>query len=127
MKKYITIAAFSGAISVGLGAFGAHGLKKVLSETALNSFETGVRYQLIHTLLLLVVVAIPFIKESQKVKVSNLIVAGILCFSGSIYLLSLGVVPAKFLWFVTPFGGLLLLAAWVLLGIYALKQKSDSN
>lgn len=125
MKKYITIAAFSGAISVGLGAFGAHGLKKVVSEAALQSFETGVRYQIIHTLLLLIVMVIPILKEKQKARVANLLLAGIVCFSGSIYLLALGVVPAKFIWFVTPLGGLFLLAAWLLLGIYSLKQKND--
>ena len=122
MKKYIAIAGFSGALCVGLGAFGAHGLKSVLSTNALNSFETGVRYQLIHSLLLLIVVLLPGLVESQKKRISKFLIAGIICFSGSIYLLSLGVIPAKFMWFVTPLGGLFFLISWILIGIYALKQ-----
>lgn len=125
MKKYIAIAALSGAISVGLGAFGAHGLKMILSETALQSFETGVRYQLLHTLLLLIVVVIPILKEQQKTRIARVLLAGIVCFSGSIYLLALDLVPVKFLWFVTPLGGLFLLAAWCMLGVYSLIQKND--
>lgn len=124
MKKYISIAAFSGAISVGLGAFGAHGLKKVLTETALQSFETGVRYQIIHTLLLLIVAIIPILKEKQKRTIATILLIGMVCFSGSIYLMSLNIIAANFIWFVTPLGGLLLLVAWLLLGVYALKQKT---
>lgn len=124
MKKYIALAAFSGALSVGLGAFGAHGLKKVLTEAALQSFETGVRYQIIHTLLLLIIILIPVLTEKQKRRIANILLIGMVCFSGSIYALSLGVVAAKFIWFVTPFGGLLLLIAWLLLGVYAIKQKT---
>lgn len=124
MKKYMIIAGFSGALSVMLGAFGAHALKSMLTESQLNSFETGVRYQLIHSLLLLIVVLLPLLTLAQKKRISNLLIGGILCFSGSIYLLTLGVIPAKFIWFVTPLGGLLLLASWIMIGVYALKQKT---
>lgn len=126
MKKYVIIAAFSGALSVGLGAFGAHGLKKNLDTAALQSFNTGVRYQLLHTLLVLLVVALPFVSEAQKKRIATILFVGIVAFSGSIYLLTLGMVPAKFIWFVTPLGGLLLLTGWILLGIYALKQKKTT-
>ncbi|MDO6736987.1 DUF423 domain-containing protein [Wenyingzhuangia sp. 2_MG-2023] len=124
MKKYLIIASFSGALSVGLGAFGAHGLKKVLSETALQSFETGVRYQIIHSLLLLLVVLLPVLSSSQKTKIANVLTVGIVFFSGSIYALSLGLVPSKYIWFVTPLGGLLLLTSWLMIGLYAIKQKT---
>ncbi|NIJ46071.1 uncharacterized membrane protein YgdD (TMEM256/DUF423 family) [Wenyingzhuangia heitensis] len=124
MKKYIVLAALSGATSVGLGAFGAHGLRNVLSETALNSFATGVRYQAIHSLLLLIVVMLPIISISQKRKIANILIAGIAMFSGSIYLLAPGLVAAKYLWFVTPLGGTLLLAAWLMIAFYTLKQKT---
>lgn len=126
MKKYIAIAAFSGASSVALGAFGAHGLKDVLTAVQLNSFLTGIRYQAIHSLLLLIVMIIPFLSDKQKKNIGNTLIAGILMFSGSIYLLSLSIVPSKYLWFVTPVGGLLLLAAWLLLGMYSLKTKKAS-
>lgn len=124
MKKYIVIAAISGATSVGLGAFGAHGLRNVLSETALNSFATGVRYQAIHSLLLLLVVMLPLLSVSQKKKIANVLVLGIVMFSGSIYLLAPGLVSAKYLWFVTPLGGTLLLAAWLMIAVYVLNQKT---
>lgn len=124
MKKYIAIAAFSGAIAVMLGAFGAHALKEILSESELNSFETGVRYQIIHSLLLFVVMMIPMFKENQKKKVANILISGMIAFSGSIYLLVLGGVPSKYIWFITPLGGLLLLASWLMIGVYALKQKT---
>lgn len=124
MKKYTAIASFSGALSVMLGAFGAHALKNVLTESQLNSFETGVKYQIIHSLLLLILMLIPIITERQKKRIANVLIAGIICFSGSIYLLTLGMVPSKFIWFITPLGGLLLLTSWIMIGIYALKQKT---
>ena len=124
MKKYTAIASFSGALSVMLGAFGAHALKNVLTESQLNSFETGVKYQIIHSLLLFILMFIPIITEPQKKKIGNVLIAGIICFSGSIYLLTLEVVPSKFIWFVTPLGGLLLLVSWLMIGVYALKQKT---
>ncbi|MDO3694474.1 DUF423 domain-containing protein [Wenyingzhuangia sp. chi5] len=124
MKKYIAIASFSGALAVMLGAFGAHALKKILSVSELNSFETGVRYQMIHSLLLLIVMLIPMITEHQKKRIAKFLIFGVVCFSGSIYLLTLGVVPSKYIWFVTPLGGLLLLASWIMIGIDVLKQKT---
>ncbi len=126
MKKYNVFAAFSGATSVALGAFGAHGLKDVLTPELLNSFLTGIRYQVIHSLLILIVGLIPVLSNVAKKNVSLLLSLGILLFSGSIYLLTLGVVPAAYIWFVTPVGGLLFLAAWLLLGMYFIKQKSES-
>ncbi len=127
MKKYIVFAAFSGAASVTLGALGAHGLKDVLTPALLNSFLTGIRYQVIHSILLLVIVLLPFLTTTQKRIISGSLVSGILLFSGSIYLLTLGCVPAKYIWFVTPIGGLFFLIAWLLLGIFTLKQKTDIN
>jgi len=124
MKKYIVIAAISGALSVVLGAFGAHGLRNILSETALNSFATGVRYQAIHSLLLLIVVSLPILSKNQKQKIGTTLIVGILMFSGSIYLLAPGLVAAKYIWFVTPLGGLVLLMAWLMIALYALKQKT---
>lgn len=124
MKKIIVIASFSGALAVILGAFGAHALKNSLTPDQLNSFETGIRYQIIHSLLLLIVVIIPVLSISHKQLIAKFLMSGILCFSGSIYMLSLGVIPSKYIWFVTPIGGLLLIISWVLTGVYALKTKT---
>ncbi|MGY5353011.1 DUF423 domain-containing protein [Wenyingzhuangia sp. IMCC45533] len=126
MKKYTVFAAFSGATSVALGAFGAHGLKEVLTSAMLNSFLTGIRYQVIHSLLILIIVSLPVLSISNKKTISLLLSIGIVLFSGSIYLLTLGLVPSAYVWFVTPVGGLLLLAAWLLLAISLLKQKNDT-
>ncbi len=123
MKKYIAIAALSGASSVALGAFGAHGLRNVLTDALLTSFLTGIRYQVIHSLLLLIIVLLPVLSEAQKKITANFIIGGILLFSGSIYLLTLGLVPSKYVWFVTPVGGLLLLTSWLLLAFYAFKKQ----
>jgi len=126
MRKYIAVAAFSGALSVALGAFGAHGLKEVLTPALLNSFLTGIRYQVIHSLLLLIVILLPIISETQKIRISKVIIAGIVLFSGSIYLLTLGIVPSKYVWFVTPLGGLLLLASWLMIVFYVLRKQQPS-
>lgn len=124
MKKYIVAASFSGALSVILGAFGAHALKEILTENQLSSFETGVKYQIIHSLLLLIVVLLPMLTEIQKKRIGSFLIGGMVCFSGSIYLLTLGVVPSSYIWFVTPLGGLLLLASWMMMGLYVLKNKT---
>jgi len=126
MRKYIAVAAFSGALSVALGAFGAHGLKEVLTPALLNSFLTGIRYQVIHSLLLLIVILLPIISETQKIRISKVIIAGIVLFSGAIYLLTLGIVPSKYVWFVTPLGGLLLLASWLMIVFYVLRKQQPS-
>ncbi|MGY5356052.1 DUF423 domain-containing protein [Wenyingzhuangia sp. IMCC45467] len=124
MNKYIAVAGFSGALAVMLGAFGAHALKDMLTEIQLNSFETGVKYQMFHSLLLLIVMLIPILTDVQKKRIANFLMAGVLCFSGSIYLLTLGIVPSTYIWFVTPLGGLMLLISWMMIGVYALKVKT---
>jgi len=126
MKKYLIFAVFSGAISVALGAFGAHGLKEVLVPEKLNSFLTGVRYQMIHSLFLMIMILIPVISKKVKKTLAFILVMGVLCFSGSIYLLSLNLVDSKYIWFVTPLGGLLMLVAWLGLAFSLLKVKSSN-
>jgi uncharacterized membrane protein YgdD (TMEM256/DUF423 family) len=104
-----------GILSIVLGAFGAHGLKKFLTIDQLNSFETGVRYQMYHALFLLFVAQTSFITDKQKMIVFLLTLFGILLFSGSIYLLSTSIITntkAKFLGPITPLGGLLLISSW---------------
>lgn len=117
-QKIILNALILGALAIILGAFGAHALKKILSIEQLNSFEIGVRYQMYHALFLLFVSQISYITEKQKMGVFLLAVAGILLFSGSIYLLATSVITnikVKFLGPITPIGGLLLISSWIYL------------
>lgn len=124
MNKNLTITAILGMLAVVLGAFGAHALKSKLSLEALQSFETAVRYQMWHVLLLLFVNMFSDFSAKQKNYISYLLFAGILCFSGSIYAIHLGNIPAKSIWFITPFGGLLLIVGWLMLILNFLKKRS---
>ena len=125
MKKYFLIWGFLfGLTAVILGALGAHALKPLLSEAQLDSFETGVRFQVYHALLLIILSQIPSFANRT---ILILIVLGTLLFSVSIYLLNvqgfLGLGSLSFLGPITPIGGLLLISAWLTLLIKALKLK----
>lgn len=127
-RKIIAVAAFMGAVAIVLGAFGAHGLKEVLNESQLATFETGVKYQMYHALFLLFVGTMNLITETTKKTILWLVSAGVLFFSGSIYLLSTATVTGlsvKFLGPVTPLGGMLLIAAWLLLFAKILGKKAE--
>ena len=109
----LAIAAFLGMLAVILGAFGAHGLKKIATDVQVASFETGVKYQMYHAIVLLFV-GNYFSEPSLWLVLSFLI--GIFLFSFSIYgLVFLGVKgkKAKFLGPITPLGGLLLILGWL--------------
>ena len=117
--------ALFGFLGVLFGAFGAHYLKTRLRPEALQSFETGVRYQLIHALLLLVLGFNLSFETALEAWICRLILIGILLFSFSIYLLVWTGYKGrkwKFLGPVTPLGGLCLLAGWALLGVWFLKN-----
>lgn len=117
-QKIVLTALILGALSIILGAFGAHGLKKFLTPEQLNSFEIGVRYQMYHALFLLFVAQTGYITDKQKWIVFLLTLFGILLFSGSIYLLATSTITnikAKFLGPITPIGGLLLISSWIYL------------
>jgi uncharacterized membrane protein YgdD (TMEM256/DUF423 family) len=116
--KFIRFAAISGVIVVALGAFGAHSLKAVLSPEQLQTFETGVRYQFYHTLALLFVGLLMNTYPSKTLNMAGgSFLAGIICFSGSLYLLAtrslLGIENLTLLGPVTPIGGLLFIIGWV--------------
>ncbi|WP_299009550.1 DUF423 domain-containing protein [uncultured Tenacibaculum sp.] len=122
MYKNLTIAAVLGMIAVILGAFGAHALKTKLTLEALESFETAVRYQFFHVFLLLFVNMFTELTNKEKNRISYFLIAGVLLFSGSIYLIYLANVPAKAIWFVTPLGGVLLIVGWSLLAYSFFKK-----
>ena len=120
-RLFLAIASILGALSVAGGAFGAHALKDQLTETALGSFETGIRYQMYHALALLLVALL--IKQSPNVSLLTAagwcFIAGIVLFSGSLYGLSLAGIKA--LGPVTPLGGVAFIAGWICLTISSYK------
>jgi uncharacterized membrane protein YgdD (TMEM256/DUF423 family) len=100
------------AVAVGLGAFGAHGLRGSLDEYSMNVYERGVFYHFIHALGILVVSA--GLLPAARAKVVNALFAvGIVFFSGSLYVLAIS--GQRWLGAVTPIGGVAFIAAWVML------------
>jgi uncharacterized membrane protein YgdD (TMEM256/DUF423 family) len=109
-------------LAVMIGAFGAHGLRGRLDEYSMGIYERAVMYHFFHALGLLVVSILPrvgMLKESAADWVGWLLFAGILLFSGSLYVLA--VTGIKTLGAVTPFGGLSFIAAWLLLAYWLLR------
>lgn len=117
-KKIITTAAFLGMLAIILGAFGAHALKKVLTVDQLATFETGVKYQMYHALFLLFVSLSNDLTQKSKNIIFNLIILGVVLFSGSIYLLATRTIfniDFSVIGILTPIGGLFLISGWFLL------------
>lgn len=125
-KNIIAIAAILGAVTIAIGAFGAHGLKELVSAKSLGTFETGVRYQMYHVFGLLIVGFIPGITSATQKWVFRFFSIGIVFFSGSIYLLSLNeILPfdAKTIGFITPIGGLFFIMGWLRLAYGVIVNK----
>jgi uncharacterized membrane protein YgdD (TMEM256/DUF423 family) len=116
-QTFLFIAAINGLIVVALGAFGAHALQASLDEYSLGVWETAVQYQMFHTVALLAVQWLIFHGQEDKrlYRAGYAFVAGIVLFSGSLYMLAL--TGQRWLGMVTPLGGLAFLAGWVLLSI----------
>jgi uncharacterized membrane protein YgdD (TMEM256/DUF423 family) len=128
MKTFtLVIGGVYGLLSVILGAFGAHALKKVLSVDKLQSFETGVRYQMYSALFLLIVGYILKFESPSEKWISILMIAGTFIFSFSIYILSFSEVSSvnfKFLGPITPVGGLMMIISWAMLIFYFIKNRN---
>ena len=128
MNKTILItASLFGILSIVLGAFGAHGLKDLISTEAIQTFETGVQYQMYHAIALLFIGNTPLIQQKTKKILLYLIIFGVLLFSGSIYSLATNTLTSfdfKTVGFITPIGGLLLIISWTLLLISFFNMKS---
>jgi uncharacterized membrane protein YgdD (TMEM256/DUF423 family) len=125
-KRIIKTAAILGFIAIAFGAFGAHSLKKMVGVLELNTFETGVRYQMYHALFLLFIGTTNKISESVKKVIYLTTLSGIVLFSGSLYFLALNTfLPFNFkpFGFLTPIGGLLFLTAWFWLFVNFNKKK----
>ncbi|GAB2451101.1 membrane protein [Hymenobacter qilianensis] len=121
-RLILQIAALLGALGVGIGAFGAHGLRKMLEETGrFDTFETAVRYQFFHTLALLAVgILLAMRPDIRGLSLTAwLFLGGILLFSGSLYTLCFTGITK--MGAVAPIGGLLLIAGWLGL-LWAVRQ-----
>lgn len=121
-KLFIAIGSFAAFIGVGFGAFGAHGLRDRLSDQMMAVWQTGVQYQMIHALgLILIGILIHLYSGIGSLKlVGWLFFAGIILFSGSLYLLA--IFEIRKLGMITPIGGLAFLAGWLILVIGMIKQ-----
>ena len=121
-RTLVLLGAACGLLAVAAGAFGAHGLKKILTPEALGWFETGARYQMYHALAL--IAAAWLLRESGShyaALAGWFFSAGIVIFSGSLYALALSGVQA--LGAITPVGGVALMIGWVLMIIAAVKGR----
>jgi len=126
-KTSITIGITFAGLSVILGAFGSHALKDKLELPLLQVFETAVRYQMYHALALII---LGFVADKLNIQFASystyLFIAGIILFSGSLYLIScksiLGIESWKFLGPITPLGGLCFILAWLMFLISYLKK-----
>jgi uncharacterized membrane protein YgdD (TMEM256/DUF423 family) len=117
-RTFLLIGTVFGFLAVGLGAFGAHGLRGRLSPEMLAVFETGVRYHMYHALALILTSLLMARMGGWLVIAAGwCFVAGIVLFSGSLYALAVSGVTV--LGAITPFGGLALLAGWACLAIAA--------
>ncbi len=118
-RLWIIISAISGFTAVAIGAFGAHGLREKLSSEMIEVYKTGVLYQLIHSVVLLILSLNTIIKYKLP---SIFFLLGIILFSFSLYIYSTSGI--RFFAMITPIGGFCFLIGWLLLIYEAIKVKS---
>jgi uncharacterized membrane protein YgdD (TMEM256/DUF423 family) len=131
-EKFWLTATILGFLAVGIGAFGAHGLKGIITDNQLpierlDTFKTGVSYHFYHTFALLAALMMP-ISQSYKKKAASFFIIGILLFSGSLYLLTIREfipIPIAILGPITPIGGLFFMIGWATLALGVWKNKND--
>ena len=134
-RFYLIVSGFSGFMSVVLGAFGAHGLKKVVTPEMLVVYQTAVQYQFIHSLALLALAILLLVPATQAVKglvkwSANSMMLGIVLFSGSLYTMTFMSVSGGFLsWLgpITPMGGLAFIIGWIFIMVAAFKLPIDEQ
>jgi uncharacterized membrane protein YgdD (TMEM256/DUF423 family) len=124
---FLFLGAISALTGVGMGAFGAHGLKAILSPEMLTVYQTGVTYQMWHALGLIGIALMrqQFAEDNLLNWAGSLMFIGILLFSGSLYLLAL--LDLKWLGMITPLGGVSFITAWVLVAIFAAKKQHHNR
>ena len=121
MMRLLPFVCVLGALTIILGAFGAHALQDYLTIEQLSSFETGVRYQMYHVIVMLVILLTTFFSRQQQHIIVRLFLLGILFFSGSIYAISFGV-DSQNIWFITPLGGLFFILGWFVLSYLSYRK-----
>jgi uncharacterized membrane protein YgdD (TMEM256/DUF423 family) len=126
-KGFLRTGAVLAVLSVGLGAFAAHALKDMISEYAISTFETGVRYQFYHVFALMITgILYKDFKVRGMLWAGGFFIAGIILFSGSLYCLATvqAAVKPGYRWIgaVTPVGGLCFITGWVLLFVSLFKR-----
>lgn len=127
MKMFLILGTLLAGLAVALGAFGAHGLKKLVDAETINIYQTGVQYQMYHALALIAVGILAQRMENAWLHYAGFFfIGGIVCFSGSLYLLSsfraMNKVVPTFVYPITPLGGILFILGWMLL-LFALLKK----
>jgi len=124
MNKYTKIGALLAMLSVALGAFGAHILEDKLSADAIDVYQTGVQYHMFHAVGILLVALLIDRVPSPKLAswAANLLLVGVVLFSGSLYALALS--DVKILGAITPLGGVAFIAGWICLALSAGRKKN---
>ena len=118
-KTFLRLGTLLCAVSVIFGAFGAHSLKGIISANQIATFQTGVTYQFIHAIAIIVVGVLLYFRKTSWTPIAGwLFFGGIVCFSGSLYLLSIKDIfdiPTSLIGPITPIGGMLFIAGWITL------------
>jgi uncharacterized membrane protein YgdD (TMEM256/DUF423 family) len=127
-KGFLQTAAILGALAVALGAFGAHGLKKIVPAETVTTFETGVRYQFYHVFALLAVAILFGSFPGKNLQYAGVcFIIGIILFSGSLYILTAlqatKTVGLRGIGAITPIGGVFFIVGWVFLFLAVLKKQ----
>lgn len=128
-KFFLQLVTVLGALAVGLGAFGAHALRRIVPDAVVTIFETGVRYQFYHVFAL-AIVAVVYRDFANKwmLWAGNLFIIGIMLFCGSLYILTYLKAVAKpgldWIGIITPFGGLAFIAGWICMFVGLFKTTS---
>ena len=128
-RKFIIIGSLMGLLAVMFGAFGAHSLEKLIEVDQIATFETGVTYQFYHTFAILIVALLFKIMPSKPLRIAGwFFVSGIICFSGSLYLLAckdILSINTSFLGPITPIGGMFFIIGWAILAVQGFKMKDE--
>jgi uncharacterized membrane protein YgdD (TMEM256/DUF423 family) len=126
-RKLMAWGALLAMLAVGVGAFGAHLLKSVISEEYMKVYETGVQYHLVHALgVILIALAVGQWGESTRLRwAGRLLIAGTILFSGSLYVLSISGI--KVLGAITPIGGVCFIAGWLCLALEAFSRSKEAS
>ena len=127
MKLFLILGTLLAALAVALGAFGAHGLKKLVDSETVSIYQTGVQYQMYHALALIIVGILAQRNDNSSLSYAGFFfIGGIASFSGSLYLLSsfraMNKAVPGFVYPITPLGGVLFILGWLLL-LFALLKK----